>query len=195
MLSGRRNMMRIRPPYIFPLVIILVVINTLLSHFAAITAPVAPGTSALYFAVALMIPLALWFKVWGLLAAYLGCFLGAGLTSLPLTVNAYWSLADLWQVLIPFIALRCFRSSPGLKTGKDWLVFLTFGWIVNNLVGAAWGAGMLVMGGIIAPEDFSATFISWLGGNLIVTILIAPWLLKFVTPYVQKITAAISFPD
>ena len=83
------------------ILIIITIINSLLSHFAVITWQIAPGVSGLYFAVAFMIAFTLWFGVWGAIAAYIGCFIGAGMsTGLPPVVNAYWSLADFWQVLI-----------------------------------------------------------------------------------------------
>lgn len=50
----------------------------------------------MYTAAAFMIAFALWFGGWGVLAAYIGCFIGTGmLMGLPVEVNLYWSLADL----------------------------------------------------------------------------------------------------
>ena len=170
------------------LIILLVVaiINALLSHFAAVAWPSAPGIAALYFAVAFMIPFTLWFGAWGAIAAYAGCVIGVGLFTMPLSVNLYWSLADLWQVLIPLVAFRRFHADVGLKTGRDFLIFLIFGWLLNNLAGAVWGSTMLSVGGISTWNSVPTTLVVWFAGNLIVTVVITTALLKYVTPYIAK---------
>ncbi len=134
-----------------------------------------------------MIAFALWFGGWGVIAAYVGCFIGAGvLGGVPLNVNLYWSLADLWQVLIPLAAFKAFDADIGLRTRRDFLIFLIFGWLLNNLVGAGWGASMLAIGGIASWNDVSSIFAGWFIGNLIVTIVITPLLLRYITPHIQK---------
>jgi hypothetical protein len=169
------------------ILIITTIINSLLSRFAVITWQIAPGVSGLYFAVAFMIAFALWFGVWGAIAAYIGCFIGAGMsTGLPPDVNAYWSLADLWQVLIPLIAFRTLGADAVLKTKRDFLIFLIFGMVLNNLAGAGWGASTLALGGIISWNNAPDIFASWLIGDLIVTIAITPLLLRYITPHIKK---------
>ncbi len=176
-----------RPIHAYLVILVLItIINTLLSRFAVIAWSIAPGVSALYFAVAFMIAFTLWFGAWGAIAAYIGCVLGAGLTGMPLTVNLYWSLADLWQVLIPLIALKKYKIDVSIRTRKGFLFFLIFGWILNNLAGAMWGSAALALGGIITWDAVSSTFASWFIGNLIVTIVITPILLRYITPHVQK---------
>lgn len=166
------------------ILIVIIIINSLLARFAIISWQIAPGVAGLYFAVAFMIAFALWFGVWGAIAAYIGCFIGAGMTGgLPPTVNAYWSLADLWQVLIPLIAFRASGADVGLKTKRDFLIFLIFGLVLNNLAGAGWGAITFAAGGISWRQD---VFVSWLIGNLIVTIIITPLLLIYLTPRIKR---------
>jgi hypothetical protein len=175
------------PIYVYLIILVLVsILNVLLSRFAVIIWEIAPGVSALYFAVAFMIPFALWFGAWGAMAAYIGCVIGAGMTGMPLTVNLYWSLADLWQVLIPLFAFKTIKADFGLSTRKGLVIFLVFGWILNNLAGAVWGSTMLAVGGVITRDTIANTFAGWFTGNLLVTIVITPILLKYVTPYVRK---------
>ncbi len=168
------------------ILVVLAIINSLLSHFAAVAWPSAPSVAALYFAVAFMIPFTLWFGAWGAIAAYAGCVIGVGLFTMPLSVNLYWSLADLWQVLIPLIAFRRFHADIGLKTGRDFLIFLIFGWLLNNLAGAIWGSTMLSVGGISTWDFVPNTLVVWFAGNLIVTVVITTALLRYVTPYIAK---------
>ncbi|MDD1661481.1 MAG: MASE1 domain-containing protein [Methanomicrobiales archaeon] len=179
---------RQKPGWWYPAIFIgLVIANTLLAAFGEISTEVAPGVSAFYIAVAFMIAFALWFGGWGVLAAYLGCVLGAGVVGgVPPVVNLYWSLADVWQVLIPLAAFRAFHADTGLSTWRDLGVFLAFGWLLNNLAGAAWGSATLALGGVIPWEGVQATFTNWFIGNLIVTIIITPPLLVYLTPRLRK---------
>ncbi|WP_342304831.1 MASE1 domain-containing protein [Methanolobus sp. ZRKC5] len=167
----------------------LVLVNSLLSRFALINSPIspAPGVSSMYFAVAFMIIFALWYGIWGAFSAYLGCMIGAGiLADMPFSVNVIWSLADLWQVLIPLAAFAYFKVNIRMRTKKDIAVFVIFACLLNNLVGALWGAFMLAFNGIIQWTEFFVTFEGWFIGNLVTTLIIVPLLLRFVTPYVQQ---------
>lgn len=169
------------------ILVALVIINTILARFAVIARPIGLGVSGLYFAVAFMIAFALWFGGWGVIAAYIGCFIGAGmLGGVPFKVNLYWSAADVWQVLIPLAAFKAFNADVGLKTRRDFVIFLIFGWLLNSLVGASWGASMLAIGGVASWNDFPGIFTGWLIGDLIVIIVITPLLLRYITPHIQK---------
>jgi hypothetical protein len=176
-------------PGILTFIVILAattIIDSVLARYAYVTWPSAPGVSALYFAVAFMIPFALWFGAWGTIAAYLGCLIGAGIGTVPFGVNLYWSLADLWQVLIPLLAFKRFHADINLKTKRDWLVYLVFGCLLNNLAGAVWGSVMMGVGGVSAWSEVPRTLGLWLAGNIIVTIVITTLLLRFATPYIEK---------
>ncbi len=169
------------------ILLLITVVNSLLARFGVIAYPIGPGSSGLYLSVAFMIPFTLWFGAWGAIAAYLGCFIGAGvLAHMPLTLNLYWSLADLWQVLIPLVIFRTFNIDVGLRTRRDFAFFFAFGWLLNNALGAAWGATALALGGLSSWKDVLSIFTGWLTGNLIVTIVITPLLLRYVTPWIQK---------
>jgi len=165
--------------------ILLLIANILIARFGVIAYNVGPGVSSFYLSVAFMIAFTLWFGFWGVIAAYLGCIIGAGF-SFPIGVNLYWSVADIWQVLIPFLAFKFFKADIGLKTKKDFFIFIIFGWILNNLVGAAWGTSTLAIGGIVPWEKVPGMFWGWFIPNLIVTIAITPLLLRYLTPRIQK---------
>ena len=165
----------------------LVLITTILARFGVIARPIGLGCSGLYFSVAIMIVFALWFGGWGVIAAYIGCILGAGwLGGMPLGVNLYWSLADVWQVLLPLAAFKAFNADVGLRTKRDCAVFIGFGWLLNNIAGAAWGASTLALGGLAMWSEVRGIFTGWLIGNLIVTAAIAPLLLRYGTPWIEK---------
>lgn len=167
----------------------LILLNSLLSRFAVINSPMlaAPGVSSMYFAVAFMIVFTLWYGIGGALSAYLGCMIGAGiLADMPFSLNVIWSLADLWQVLIPLAAFSHFNVNIRLRTKKDIIIFILFACVINNLVGAAWGALMITIYGIAEWDVFNMTFNGWFVGNIIATLLIVPFLLRYVTPYIQQ---------
>ncbi|KGK99362.1 hypothetical protein LI82_04985 [Methanococcoides methylutens] len=167
----------------------LILANSLLSRFAVVnfTSSPATGVSNMYIAVAFMIVFALWYGLGGALAAYLGCIVGAGiLADMPTSLNIIWSLADLWQVLIPLVAFTYFKVNLRLKTRRDVAYFLVFAVFLNNIIGASWGTYMLMINGIIPYEELFLTFERWFTGNVIATILIVPFLLRYLTPYIQQ---------
>jgi hypothetical protein len=167
--------------------LIVSVINIALARFAVVTWSVGPGVATIYFAVAFMIVFALWFGGWGVIAAYIGCYVGAGvLASMSHVVALYWSLADVWQVLIPLVAFRTFKANIDLRTRKDVSIFLVFGVILNNLIGAGWGAATLAIGRVIPWGNVIVIFGSWFATNLIVTAIIATPMLRYLTPHVRR---------
>ena len=87
------------------------IVCTALAIWAVIEAPVppAPGVSGLYVAAAVFVPLALWFGVWGSIAGYLSCIFMALYVGYSLEFALVWSLADLFEGLIPLLAFRALR--------------------------------------------------------------------------------------
>ena len=179
-----------KPTYSFLLLTIgLIIINTLLARFAVLALPFdgVPGVSGLYIAVAFMILFALWFGGYGAIAAYAGCFIGAGvLSGIPVQVNWYWSLAALWQVLIPLVAVRMLNADLTLSKRRDILIFVIFGVLVNNAFGALWGTVTLAVGNMIAWAEVTPAFIAWCIGNIVVTAVIVPLALRYGTPRILK---------
>ena len=177
-----------KPTYSFVILTIgLIIITTILARYVAFPSPLTPGMSTIYPAVAFMILFALWFGGYGVIAAYAGGFIGAGiLVNIPAEVAVYWALADLFQVLIPLLAVRKFRINLDLRTRRDLIMMVIFGVIVNNLIGAAWGASTLAVGGVIAWSAVSSTFVGWFVANVILSAVIVLPLLHFVTPVVAK---------
>lgn len=165
---------------------LLACVNALVAKFVVFSFAFAPGASSFYVVVALMIAFTLWFGMYGALAAYAGCYIGAGLLSgIPPDVALYWSLADLWQVLIPLVAFREMGCDPALRSRRDILVLVVFGVVLNNVAGAAWGSVTLVLGGVIPWSSFGEAGFAWLVGNLFFCIVLLPLLLRFITPLIE----------
>lgn len=180
-------MQKAKPHIKLAIFVVITIINIFLTAFGEIHYSNAPGNVGFYIAAAFMIVFALWFGMYGVIAAYVGCFIGSGIPKgMPLTLNLYWSLADVWQVLIPLIAFRSLKADITLNAKKDVTTFLVFGWLINNLVGAAWGSSTMAIGGFVSWDVAKDIFIGWMISNITVTIVITPLLLKFVTPLIKK---------
>jgi len=166
----------------------LIVFTTILAGFVAFKTPLYPaGISTFYPAIVFMILFALYFGGYGVIAAYAGGFLGAGiLAGISPEVAVFWALADLFEVLIPLVAVRYLSIDPGLRTRRDLLLMVLFAVILNNIVGAAWGAVMLAIAGVIGWSAIPSFFLSWLLGNVILTALLLLPALYFLTPVVAK---------
>ena len=189
------NHMRIqkRPTYSYCILVLgLIIINALLAWgsilLSHIISPSLPkGFALVYIAAAFMLLFTLWFGLYGAISAYVGCFIGSGLLSgMPASVALYFSLANLWMVLIPLITFRIFKVNVEMESGRDLFHLVLFGAIINNIVAAAWGAASLAIGGIIEWSAFTSVFVPWLIGNVVIILLIVPLALSRFTEQVSK---------
>jgi integral membrane sensor domain MASE1 len=88
-------------------------------------------------------------------------------------------------VLIPLAATRLLDVDLTLQNMRDWTIILLFGVLINNLVGASWGAFTLsLLPG--STMNITGAFSTWLVGNIVVTILIVPLALRFLSEKVKK---------
>jgi hypothetical protein len=177
------------PTYSFViLTLVLILVNTALAWVSVSIFPFgASGVSRIFIAVAFMILFTLWFGAYGAIAAYFGTLLGSGLMASESLrqhpeIAIIWAVAGLLQVLIPLVAVRMFDVDLSLESRRDLTILLLFGVLINNIVGAAWGAFTL---SLIDPGTMAGTFSSWLIGNIIVTILIVLPALRFLTGKVK----------
>jgi hypothetical protein len=134
--------------------VIATLVCTALAIWAVIEAPVepAPGVSGLYIAAAVFVPLALWFGVWGVLAGYISCVLMALYVGYSLDFALVWSLADLFEGLIPLLAFRALKVEPNYRLKKPKITYgLTVLLVATFLVSA-------VATTLTWTEVFTATF-------------------------------------
>jgi hypothetical protein len=101
------------------------IVCTALAIWAVIEAPVppAPGVSGLYVAAAVFVPLALWFGVWGSIAGYLSCVFMALYVGYTLDFALVWSLADLFEGLIPLLVFRALKAEPNYTFKKPRITY------------------------------------------------------------------------
>jgi len=164
---------------------ISILVSNVIAKMTGLSLPT--GVSVLYIAAAFMLIFTLWFGMYGAIAAYLGCFFGSGLLwGMPVSVALYFSLANLWMVLIPLVAFRIFEVNVGMESTRDLFHLVLFGTILNNVVGAAWGSVSLAAGGQIEWSGLMSAFVPWIIGNIIVILLIVPLVLGRYTQKVEK---------
>ncbi len=76
-----------------------------------------------------------------------------------------------------------FEVDLTLKNRRDWTIILLFAVLINNIVGAAWGAYTL---SLLGPLNIAGAFSTWLAGNIIITIMIVPLALRFFTEKISR---------
>ena len=177
------------PTYSFViLTLVLILINTVLAWVSVTFLTTGTsGVALVYLAVVTMILSTLWFGAYGVIAAYVGTLLG-GLLSTPVLVQhpeiaVIWAIAGLLQVIIPLVAVRMFGVDLTLANRRDWTIVLLFAVLINNLVGAAWGAFSLSL--LPGQINFTSVFLSWLISNIVLTLITVPLGLKFLTEKVS----------
>jgi len=170
-------------------------IYTILSWLGVIALPVGiVSVSALFVAIGFGIPFAIWFGGWGLVIGYIGSFIGAGiLAGTPVLLTIPFALVDWIQFGIPLVAYRLLAPRFGLHPlGKDvytlkgFAFFAVFAAIIPNGLGALYGISILYLGGLVPPDAFGAAVSAWWIGNMVVTIIIAPILLRVLTPVIER---------
>jgi len=129
----------------------------------------------------------IWFGWWGGIAAGLFPLISNSLSgSAPLPVSIAYLPANILQGMIAGWAFRMLKADPSLKNGRDWGIWILWGSLVPNAIGAAWGSTMLVAFGLITQAAQLTTFIGWFIGNSIPTIVLGSLVLKYVSPLVVR---------
>lgn len=133
---------------------------------------------------------AIWFGWWGGIAAALFPLISNSLSgSAPLPVSIMYLPGNLLQGMVAAWAFRYFKTDPALKTQKDWWIWIIFGAVLPNAIGAGWGSTTLVAFGLVTQAAQLTTFLGWFIGNTIPTIILGSIVLKFVSPLVIKTKA------
>lgn len=130
---------------------------------------------------------AIWFGWWGGIAAALFPLISNSLSgSAPLPVSIMYLPGNLLQGMVAAWAFRYFKTDPSLKSQKDWWVWIIFGAVLPNAIGAAWGSTTLVAFSLVTQAAQLTTFLGWFIGNTIPTLILGSLVLKFVSPLVVK---------
>jgi integral membrane sensor domain MASE1 len=155
-------------------------ISIALSYFGVVIIPFkVPGVSAVYPASVFYALCTYWFGGWGLIASYIGAFIGAGIL-----VGVHWDtallvgVADIWEPLIPFLLLRSVGSSVGIDPlGANIMgsvsrtaLFIVFGALLPPFVSGLWGSWFLAERG----QFWQALYAWWIGGSILLAVFVPP---------------------
>ena len=112
---------------------------TILAIWAVVSAPVAPvpGVSGLYIAVAIYVPLALWFGIWGCLDGYFSCLFMGLYVGYSLEFVIVWSLADFFEGFVPLLIYRSLHIKPALKLKRPKATYVLMSLLALDAVGSA----------------------------------------------------------
>jgi len=140
-------------------------------------------------AVPVMVPFALWFGVYGVMATYIGCLFGGLMKGFPATIAIPWTIADVIEAAIPLLAFRLLKADPALKTRRDWVVFLAFAWLINGLVSSLFGSVAPVWLGMWTWNAVFWIWIQYFACTLVLVGAITPAILKTSTEFLKRTRA------
>jgi hypothetical protein len=170
-------------------------VGIVLSWLGVIAVPgSAVGMSALYVAMGFLVPFCLWFSGWGLVIATLAGIIGAGILSgMPLGVALLFGPVDMVSCLPILIAYRWLAPKFGLDPlGRDAYTPKGFGFfflvvsVITRIVSATYGIGVLYLFGLVPPDALPISLLGWFLGDMIVTVVIAPILMRALGPVVER---------
>ena len=178
---GRRDLCN----YLLIFVLITVITIVIVTYGTLIeTTAHHPG---LFLASGFMVAFAVWFGWRGVIAAFLGCFVGSGLyMGLSPDINALYSLADVLLAGIPALMFRILKANPDLRRIRDIVVYVIFGLVINTFVSAVWSIESMSRGGYIPLEEVVPFIINWMAGDIFIIFTITSVLLSFGTPMLRK---------
>lgn len=171
----------------FILVGVLAGLVAILDYIGVITFPIGFfGVSAFYIGAAFYMAFSVWFGIRGSISIYIGLLIGA-LIAGTFTIFAFiLAWGNVFGAAIPMVMLRSSKFSMDLKRKRDYLVYLLSATIAQPIVGAIWTLGGFTIFGIMPPEALVPAMIGWIGGGMVVSVVIGIPLLKGVTPVVKK---------
>ncbi|QQK06957.1 hypothetical protein [Miniphocaeibacter halophilus] len=129
----------------------------------------------------------IWYGAWGGIAGVLfpiiSNVIGAGVA---IPVSLAYIPGNFLQSMIAGIAFRTLKRDPRLKSFKDWIVYIIFGILISNAVGAFWGTWTQRLFGLLTPDSHFVTFMGWWIGNSVGSGILGIVMLKFISPIVIK---------
>jgi integral membrane sensor domain MASE1 len=177
----------------------------ILSYLSVAVIPLSyAGISIFYFVYPFFLVFTMWWGAWGILGAYVGCVIGAGiLIGTPPVPSILYSFSDLVPPLFAFVLYRGWLANKGYdplwrdltdkevagvktKRAGAWVWFVLINGVIFNLISAEMGVGVLYEFGLVAPDIFWLFWIGWFVGDLVAMVIITPILVKGLTALVER---------
>lgn len=129
----------------------------------------------------------IWYGGWGAIAGSIFPLISNALSGqAALLVSLCYLPGNFLQSVIGALAFRKFDCDPCLRTAKDWVVYVIFGVILANAVGAAESNLVLLLFGMVTPDMIPMSFLGWWLGNAVASGILGVIMLKFLSPLVVK---------
>ncbi|RLE78676.1 MAG: hypothetical protein DRJ51_09135 [Thermoprotei archaeon] len=165
---------------------LLIGVGAVAGTFGSLAIPLGYGVTGFWPGVAVQAVGSIWFGLWGVLAGGLFPFISNTLAGAPLYVSVAYFPSNAIQGLLPRLAFKYLNCDPRLKSAKDYVVFIVFGVILNNILGAAWAVTALQAIGLITVESVPLFFSGWTIGNGVPALVFGVILLKALSPMVVR---------
>jgi len=165
---------------------LLIGVGAVAGTFGSLSIPLGYGVTGFWPGVAVQAVGSIWFGLWGVAAGFLFPFISNSLAGAPLYVSFAYLPSNLLQGLIPLLAFKYMKLDPRLTSAKDYIGYIIFGVIINNIIGAAWAVTALQAIGLITVESVPLFFSGWTIGNGIPSLIFGIILLKALSPLVVK---------
>lgn len=128
-----------------------------------------------------------WFGAWGVIAGMFFPFISNAMSgSAPIPVSAAYLPANFIQGFLAVAAFKLLNGDPRLRTVRDWTIWVVFGVLLANFLGAFWGTYVLSWFGLITDQARIPALLGWTIGNSIPSLIFGSILLKYVTPMVIR---------
>ncbi len=171
---------------------VMVIVGTILGTYGSMSVPVEVKqylhVSGFWPGQAVQSVGCVWFGMWGVIASFFFPFISNMISGQGgIIISIAFLPANLTQGLLAGWAFRHFKADPCLRDGRSWVIWIVFGCLLANLIGAAWGTTMLVFSGTIPQESQLTAFIGWVIGNSFPTLVLGSIVLWFGSPLVIKL--------
>jgi len=162
------------------------------------------GISLFYFVYPFFLVFTMWWGIWGMLSAYVGCVLGAGLmVGLGVVPSLAYAVSDFVPPLVAFLVYRGLLANRGFdplwrdltdkqvagfktKRGWAWFWFVLINGVILNAVSAELGVGIQSAMGLVPSDAFVYWWAGWFVGDLLAMVVITPVLVKGLTSLVER---------
>ena len=132
---------------------------------------------------------AIWFGMWGVIAAALFPIISNGIAGTPVYISLAYIPANAVQALLPAWGFRYFKADPSLRTGRDYLILLAT-ITISNIFGALYSPLVVLKGfGLLTAESVPLFIWGWFGGNEVAGIILNIILLKALSSVVVRTKA------
>ena len=175
---------------------VLSAVSIMLSWLAVLAIPGGfLGIGALYFASIFYALVTYWFGGWGLIASFIGAFVGSGLlTGMPVVFALPFAVADIWEPLIPFLFLRLAGPRLGihplgknlLSSVKNMVLFAAICAALPPFISGLWGTWILNLAGFVPTEAFWVAVLSWWIGAAILLAIFVPPICKSLAGFLER---------